>query len=141
MNRSLKVYNLDLKVKGPVFVGSGAEIQKKEYLFLNRNTVGVVDINKLFLLAKKRHLENDFARFMVTDGREALKHWTARNHISQAEIRDSMKYEMNIGDIQMEKGRMQIMSFMRDPYGNPYIRISSCKAMRDDGRFFPSGDF
>ena len=33
MNRSLKVYNLDLKVKGPVFVGSGAEIQKKEYLF------------------------------------------------------------------------------------------------------------
>ena len=91
MRRVLKTYHLELKVCGPVYVGSGSEIQKKEYLFLNRNKVGVVDINKLFLLAKKRHLENDFERFMVTDGREDLKHWTARNHISQAEIRDSMK--------------------------------------------------
>lgn len=129
MRRVLKTYHLELKVCGPVYVGSGSEIQKKEYLFLNRNKVGVVDINKLFLLAKKRHLENDFERFMVIDGREDLKHWTARNHISQAEIRDSMKYEMNIGDIQMEKGRMQIMSFMRDPYGNPYIPGSSIKGM------------
>ena len=56
MRRVLKTYHLELKVCGPVYVGSGSEIQKKEYLFLNRNKVGVVDINKLFLLAKKRHL-------------------------------------------------------------------------------------
>ena len=43
MNRSLKVYNLDLKVKGPVFVGSGAENQKKENLYLNRKVVGDID--------------------------------------------------------------------------------------------------
>ena len=29
----------------------------------------------------------------------------------------------------MEKGRMQIMNFMRDPYGNPYIPGSSIKGM------------
>ena len=58
MNRSLKVYDLSLKVQGPVFVGSGYEIQKKEYLFLNRSTVGIVDAEKLYLLAKRRHLED-----------------------------------------------------------------------------------
>ena len=51
MNRSLKVYDLSLKVQGPVFVGSGYEIQKKEYLFLNRSTVGIVDAEKLYLFA------------------------------------------------------------------------------------------
>ena len=70
MKRVLKTYQLELKVCGPVFVGSGAEIQKKEYLFLNRKTVGIADINKLYMLVKKKHLEKDFESFMVTNGRE-----------------------------------------------------------------------
>ena len=35
MRQILKTYNLELKVQGPVFVGNGEEIQKKEYVFLN----------------------------------------------------------------------------------------------------------
>ena len=35
MKRVLKTYQLELEVCGPVYVGSGMEIQKKEYLFLN----------------------------------------------------------------------------------------------------------
>ena len=56
MKRVLKTYQLELEVCGPVYVGSGMEIQKKEYLFLNRNTVGIIDIDKLYMLAKKKHL-------------------------------------------------------------------------------------
>ena len=33
MRQILKTYNLELKVQGPVFVGNGEEIQKKEYVF------------------------------------------------------------------------------------------------------------
>ena len=52
MRKALKTYNLELKVQGPVFVGSGEEIQKKEYVFLNgRHALGVVDIEKLYQLA------------------------------------------------------------------------------------------
>lgn len=129
MKRVLKTYQLELEVCGPVYVGSGMEIQKKEYLFLNRNTVGIIDIDKLYMLAKKKHLEIEFEKFMVVDGREDLKHWVERNRISLDEIKCCMKYKINVGDIQMEKGRMQIMNFMRDPYGNPYIPGSSIKGM------------
>lgn len=40
MEQKLKTYQIHLKVNGPVFVGDGNEIQKKEYMFLNRNTIG-----------------------------------------------------------------------------------------------------
>lgn len=57
MRQILKTYNLELKVQGPVFVGNGEEIQKKEYVFLNgRHALGVVDIQKLYQLAKKKGL-------------------------------------------------------------------------------------
>ena len=99
MKRVLKTYQLELEVCGPVYVGSGMEIQKKEYLFLNRNTVGIIDIDKLYMLAKKKHLEIEFEKFMVVDGREDLKHWVERNRISLDEIKCCMKYKINVGDI------------------------------------------
>lgn len=129
MKRVLKTYQLELKICGPVHIGSGVEISKKEYLFSNKNTIGIADISKLYLLCKKHHIENDFERFMVTDTKEDLKHWAERNRIPVNEITDSLKYRINVGDIQRDKGRMQIMGFIRDPYGNPYIPGSSIKGM------------
>ena len=49
MERKLKTYKIHLKVNGPVFVGDGNEIQKKEYMFLNRNTIGVIDGSKFYI--------------------------------------------------------------------------------------------
>lgn len=129
MERKLKTYQIHLNVKGPVFIGDGNEIQKKEYVFLNRNTIGVVDGVKLYSLAKKMHLEKDFERFMVEDTREDLKHWCMRNHISDKELKDCMKYTENVGDRSEEKGRLQIKTCTTDPYGNPYIPGSSLKGM------------
>lgn len=54
MRSVLKTCQLELKVKGPVFVGSGYEIQKKEYI-LQGHKAGVVNPQKLFMLAKKKH--------------------------------------------------------------------------------------
>ena len=87
MERKLKTYQIHLKVNGPVFVGDGNEIQKKEYMFLNRNTIGVIDGSKFYMLAKKLHLQNDFERFMIDDTREDLKHWCLRNHVSQNDLK------------------------------------------------------
>ena len=103
MERKLKTYQIHLKVNGPVFVGDGNEIQKKEYMFLNRNTIGVIDGAKFYMLAKKLHLQNDFERFMIDDTREDLKHWCLRNHVSQNDLKNCMKYVENVGDRSEEK--------------------------------------
>ena len=72
MERKLKNYQLHLTVKGPVFIGDGNEIQKKEYVFLNKNTIGVVDGAKFYSLAQKLHLQRDFEKFTEIIG--VIKH-------------------------------------------------------------------
>lgn len=129
MKQALKTYQLELRVCGPVFVGDGQEIQKKEYLFLNRDTVGIVDMKRLYALAKKRRITNDLERFLAVDTKEDLSHWAERCRVSLNELTKCLKYKVNTGDIQRNKGRMQIMSCMKDPYGNPYIPGSSIKGM------------
>lgn len=56
MKRVLKEYKLNFQVKGPVFIGNGNEIKKKEYLFLTPDTVGIIDINRFYSMLRKRHL-------------------------------------------------------------------------------------
>lgn len=129
MKRGLETFQLELCVVGPVFIGNGYEIQKKEYQFLDQQTIGVVDIEKLYLLAQKKKLTKDLERFFLEDSRDDLKYWAIRNSISKKEMEDCMKYTMDAGDIQREKGRMQIMACIKDPYGNPYIPGSSIKGM------------
>ena len=109
-------------------MGSGYEIQKKEYI-LQGHKAGVVNPQKLFMLAKKKHLEAELERFMVKDTREDLKHWAMRNRISTDEMQRCMAYTLNAGDMQLEKGKMQIMACMKNPYGQPYIPGSSIKGM------------
>ena len=40
-----------------------------------------------------------------------------------------MKYVENVGDRSEEKGKLQVMTCITDPYGNPYIPGSSLKGM------------
>ena len=129
MGQKLKTYQIQLTVKGPVFIGDGNQIQKKEYVFLNRNTIGVVDAAKLYFLAQKLHIQNDLERFMVEDTREDLKHWSIRNYVSLADLKRCMKYTENVGDRSEEKGKLQIMTCVTDPYGNSYVPGSSLKGM------------
>ena len=40
-----------------------------------------------------------------------------------------MKYVENVGDRSEEKGKLQVMTCITDPYGNPYVPGSSLKGM------------
>ena len=55
MSQYLKSYQVELRTVGPVFIGSGKEISKKEYIFLENKRIGILDIERLyFYLVKKR---------------------------------------------------------------------------------------
>lgn len=130
MRQALKTYTLELKVQGPVFVGSGEEIQKKEYVFLNgRHALGVVDIEKLYRLARKKGLASDMEQFMVRDTKTTLRQWADSHRIKPEELKSCMKYIVDAGDMQQEKGPIRIMACTKDPYGKPYIPGSSVKGM------------
>lgn len=130
MRGAYSVYRLSFEVKGPVFVGNGKDISKKEYLFLPGKKLAVIDIEKFYALMKQRGLAESFERFMMRENRENLRSWMERNEIRKEEIQHTFRYVLPNNQESLERGRpLQILQFVKDPYGNPYIPGSSIKGM------------
>lgn len=128
MKNYLKSYRIHLKVVGPVFIGSGKELSKKEYLFYKNNQIAVIDIAKLYLELKKINKLDSFEAFML-DEHEHLGIWIRKNHIDNSIVDRCIKYTLDKGDIEETKRRSVMLEFVKDPYGNPYVPGSSLKGM------------
>lgn len=130
MKQYLKSYQMKLTVLGPVFVGSGRELSKKEYMFLPGRKIGVVDIEKLYPFLQKKGKQQEFDDFLLKDFRTDLKHWVMEQEISAEEILPYMKYILGSGDTSLVRGtKAQIMECVKDAYGKPYVPGSSIKGM------------
>lgn len=130
MDEYLKKYNVTLTIKGPVFIGNGKEIGKKEYVFIGRNRVGILNSEKFYRFISKRHLRKEFEEFMMKNYRDDLTSWIRKNKMSLEDIVSCLKYTLEAGDSVIENGKkLQIMECIKDPYGRPYIPGSSIKGM------------
>lgn len=128
MKNYLKSYRIHLKVVGPVFIGSGKELSKKEYIFYKNNQIAVIDIAKLYVELKKIHKVDSFEAFML-DNHETLGYWIKKNDIKHSIIDKCIKYTLDKGDIESTKRQNVMLEFVKDPYGNPYVPGSSLKGM------------
>lgn len=130
MSRILKAYRIEAEVKGPVFVGSGKEYTKKEYVFLSKDKVGFIDTAQLYQFMKKRSLESQFEDYVLNDTRQDLKQWLSRYNINLQEIKSCIKYSIECGDTVLQRGtKVSVMEGIKDPMGNMYIPGSSIKGM------------
>lgn len=130
MKDYLKKYEVIIKTKGPVFVGDGKEIGKKEYVFLSDKSVGVFDIEKLYAELKRRNRAAAFEKYMLENNRDNMNEWLAGQKINIADIRNTIKYELKSCDYINRRAKgLQVMSFIKDAYGKPYIPGSSLKGM------------
>lgn len=156
MRDYLKEYKATLKVVGPIFVGSGKELSKKEYLFLqdqnnavsrygyqsrgfgsrgsggqSNKKIGVIDINRFYAYAARKGKRNQYEEFLLsTDRRLDFHHWLMDNRMSDRDAVPYMRYELECGDTVLQRGTSaQVMECIKDPYGNPYIPGSSLKGM------------
>lgn len=131
MKQYLKTYIVTLKTKGPVFIGTGNKIGKKEYVFLSRQKkVLVMDIRKMFLEIQKRGLEGEFTELVLRNGKPDLYHWLEKKGIPEKEYRSWVRYELDAGDRAEEsRSELEILECMKDAYGLPYVPGSSLKGM------------
>lgn len=131
MEQYLKCYQVVMRTVGPVFVGSGKEIMKKEYVFLDRRkAVGVPNIQKLYAELRKRKKETAFEEYLLGRENIDLTKWIERQGIKPEELRPFLKYTLDCGDAIIERGsRPQIMECVKDAYGKPYLPGSSLKGM------------
>ncbi|MGP1441459.1 MAG: type III-A CRISPR-associated RAMP protein Csm5 [Anaerovoracaceae bacterium] len=129
MRDYLKQYKVKLTVVGPVFIGSGREIVKTEYIFLDRNRkIAVMDMAKLHKVAVEHKLGSSFEKFMSGENRITLKKWLYENRIDSKKYMNCCKYILDSSGIQLSKG-INVMEFVKDAYGKPYVPGSSLKGM------------
>ena len=123
-------FTIRLKTISPVYVGSGREIDKKEYLYVSRTEIGVLDFERFFMFIQSRRLGKEFESFLITDTKGKLKDWLDRFRIEIKDIKPYLKYILPCGDTSLNRGtKVQIMEFSRDPYGMPFIPGSSLKGL------------
>ena len=128
MEDYLKHYNISLKTLGPIHVGNGRKIVKKEYLFLDNNSkIAVLDSVKLYEYLKTKEKERYFEKYLLDNNKDSLRKWLNDNKIRQDEIKRCFRYEIDCGDLKFEKGKKEIKECIKDAYFMPYIPGSSIK--------------
>lgn len=128
MKDYLKQYKVKLIVVGPVFIGSGRQILKNEYIFLDENRkMAVMDMAKLYELAVEHKLESSFEKFM-SENRIPLRKWLRDANIERKKYMACCKYILDSSSVSLSKG-INVMEFVKDAYGKPYVPGSSIKGM------------
>ena len=131
MKDYLKVYKVTLHTLSPVFVGSGKEINKKEYrLSFQDRKIIVYDPGKLYTALKRLGKSGKYEEFLLNDPKANLNYWMKDNNIYPQDIASAVRYTVDWGDrMDLGKSKTSIMEFMKDPYGLPYVPGTSIKGM------------
>ena len=124
----LERYIITIETLGPLYIGSGHEIGKKDWILNRRdNTAYIIDEIKLFNYLRNNNLLSSYEKFMLSNARGGLFEWAKENRIINDIIHQTAKYSLdceNIVDVNKVRG---IQTFIKDGYGKPYIPGSSIK--------------
>jgi len=117
---------------GPIFVGSGKDIGKKESVWMTQKQLGIPDIQRFYREMTRRRKQAAFEKYLLEDSGLDLAGWLRNQNIRIDEIRPCIKYTLDCSDLVREKGsckQLQVKEFIKDAYGRPYIPGSTLKGM------------
>ena len=124
----LKTYKVILETKGPLYIGSGREINKKEYIYdKGRKEIIIPDLYKMYNALMEKRLEKEYEKYMLDNKTKDLFVWLKRHNISRKQYSEWKKYVLDCTDADLESRGNHISEFVKDAYGNPYIPGSSLK--------------
>lgn len=126
MKNFLKNYEFTLTVKGPVHIGDGKTLTKVDYFFY-KDRIYFPNLHKMFSYIKQMHLINDYESFMYSANNN-LTYWLNDKRIISAVAEKCTDYSISLAGSSASKPR-NLSTFVKDPYGNPYIPGSSLKGL------------
>ena len=128
MGKELQHYTITLHTEGPVFIGSGRTIGKKEYIYDRyANKVHIPNMEKMFAYFMKRGLLASYEEYLL-NGKIDFVYWLKDNRITEREFMPWIAYTMDSGDAVIEqKSKKEILTSVKDAYGCPYVPGSSLK--------------
>ena len=131
MREYLKKYEVTIKTKGPVYIGSGNNIIKKEYYFDEKSErIYFFDFGKLFKGIIDKNLEKEYQEYMFnTKASMDLAGFFKKNGVSIKDVKSWSNYSVdanNIYDMKSFKSK-GINTFIKEAGNRNYIPGSSLK--------------
>ena len=128
MKEFLKRYRIKLEIVTPVFIGSGQEINKKEYIYDPKTKKAwIPNQSKLFKSIMTKHLMEKYEQYML-EKKLPLLDWMRSVGYKDKEIQNLCDYYFDCSyALENMNSPIAISQFMKDAYGLPYIPGSSLK--------------
>ena len=125
----LQVYDLILKTRTPLFVGSGKKYVKKEYLFDPKGRrASFLKEDAFFQLLTDRNLEERYEQFMRGEQDNLHAFLTQDCQLRPEEVRSVIRYSVDASDAEVVKDKKrEIHGFIRNAAGQVYLPGSSVK--------------
>lgn len=128
MRDFLKPYRIKLTTVGPLYIGSGIAIGKKEYIFdSNLKKVYVPDMKKMYHWIVQNGYQKSFEKYMLEET-AGFDKWLERNRIRPSDWKNWIAYTLDSSDaVSDTKSKIEIQTFIKDSCGCVYVPGSSLK--------------
>lgn len=126
----LQTFDLVLKTRSPLFIGSGKSDTKKEYIFdSSKNEVTFLDEGKLFAYLAEHDLADEYESYILRDTSLDLREFMQNVcKISRAELDAMTRVRINAADALDDRHTLkEIHRFIRNGKGEIYVPGSSIK--------------
>lgn len=135
--RNYKHYKMRLRTVTPVFIGDGNKIGTKEYILdSDKHKIRIPSLNKMYDYLRSLKLDEAYETYMMRGGnRQRLETWLETQRLGLGSVSKFEAYTLDIDrvvNLRNKKNQLelnQIATFIKDPYGKPYVPGSSIKGM------------
>ena len=129
-------YNMKLTTLSPIFIGDGKKLIKKEYIYDGENKKIIIpDLFKMMDYFEMYKLNSEYEIYMSSSKNEIdLGQWIKSKRGNLKMVSNFTKYVIDFknADTRDAKGKFdlnEIDTFIKDPYGLPFVPGSSIKGM------------
>ena len=126
----IRHFDIQLKTIGPVHIGCGEELGKKDY-FLIGDKIAVLSTAKFIQHLSSGQLD-EYSKFLHEDSRKGLQEFLLRDKSLMSAAEQSVLYRTNSQLSRSRSGSFQyfnVQKCIKDAYDCPYIPGSSIKGM------------
>lgn len=117
-----------LRMLSPVFIGSGGSMKKKEYIFDTRTgKIHFPELSRLIVFLKQHSLLSAYEQFLTNPRQNDFQAFLTEKKIGPSDYQNFVLYTIDAGEAVRANNFREVLTFIKDISGQPYIPGSSLK--------------
>jgi len=124
----LERLQITLRTLSPLFIGSGEKLTKKEYILdRKKEIIYFIDLPRLMSFLHQRGLLSAYEAFLINSKQNDLRAFLLDRRINESHFSNFVSYSIPAGEAIKSQNFREVLTFIKDANGRPYIPGSSIK--------------